>query len=227
MKFKSPVYSSASGAIAGLVYSHNSGGLYTRSRAVPTNPSSPQQVAVRNAVAGLSNYWSSVLTAAQRDAWNVYAANVPLVGPLGDARQVSGIAQYVRSNVPRIQASLTRVDDGPSTFTVGSFTNPTLTGVASTGVISIAFTNTDDWANAAGGAMLVYTSRPQSVGITFFAGPYQYTGKIAGAATPPTSPATVTSPFTLTAGQKVFYRVEVSQADGRLSAAFRGSFNAT
>lgn len=223
MKFTSPVYSQASGAIAGLVYSHNHGGMYTRSRATPTNPSSAKQVIVRNAVANLSNFWSQTLTAAQRNAWNVYATNVPIVGPLGTARKVSGIAMYTRSNVPRIQAGLTRVDNGPTTFTLGSFTNPTITASHTSPEFSIAFTNTDTWATAAGGAMLVYASRPQSPGIGFFNGPYAYAGKIAGAVTPPTTPATMVSPFPLAAGQQVFFRVEVSQVDGRLSAAFRAS----
>lgn len=223
MKFKSPVYSQASGAVAGLVYSHNSGGMYTRARSIPTNPASSRQTVVRNAVAGLSNYWSQILTSAQRAAWNVYATNVPLVGPLGDARKVSGIAMYVRSNTPRFQSGLARVDAGPTTFTLGSFTNPVITASHTAPEFSIAFTNTDSWAGAVGGAMLVYASRPQSSGIGFFNGPYAYAGKIAGAATPPTSPATMAAPFPLAAGQQVFFRVEVTQADGRLSAAFRSA----
>lgn len=223
MKFTSPVYSQASGAIAGLVYSHNHGGMYTRSRATPTNPSSAAQVVVRNAVANLSNFWSQTLTAAQRAAWNVYATNVPLVGPLGSARKVSGIAMYTRSNVPRIQAGLTRVDAGPTTYTLGSFTNPTITVSHTSPEFSVAFTNTDSWATAVGGAMLIYASRPQSAGIGFFNGPYKFAGKIAGAVTPPTSPSTIVSPFPLAAGQQVFFRVEVTQLDGRLSAAFRAS----
>lgn len=223
MKFTSPVYSQASGAIAGLVYSHNHGGMYTRARATPTNPSSARQVVVRNAVANLSNWWSNVLTAANRTSWNVYATNVPLVGPLGTARKVSGIAMYVRSNTPRIQSGLTPVTAGPGNFTLGSFTNPAITASHTAPEFSVAFTNTDSWAIAVGGAMLIYASRPQSAGITFFDGPYVYAGKIAGAVSPPTSPQTIASPFPLTAGQQVFFRVEVSQVDGRLSAAFRAS----
>ena len=227
MKFTSPVYSGVSGSIAGLVYSHNAGGLYTRARSIPTNPGSAQQTAVRNALSGLASAWANTLTTAQRAAWAVYAANVPLIGPLGNARKVSGIAQFIRSNTPRLQAGLTEVDDGPTDYTLAAFVNPTITVTAASPEFSIVFDNTDTWATATGGAMLVYASRPQSPGINYFKGPYQLAGKIAGATVAPTSPQTLTSPFVLTAGQQVFFRVEVTNADGRLSSPFRAAGTAT
>lgn len=227
MKFASPVYSKVSGSIAGITYSHNKGGMYTRARATPTNPSSPQQLAIRNGLQLTANAWSATLTQAQRDAWEVYAANVPLVNSLGESRNVSGNSMFNRSNTIRSQVGLSIVLAGPTTYTLATLTNPTVTGVASTGVISIAYTNTDTWAGATGGALLVYTSRPQSVGVKFYKGPYRYAGRINGASTPPTSPGTVTSPFALTAGQKVFVKIRATNADGRLSAAWLGSFLAS
>lgn len=227
MKFKSQVYTSVSGSVGGLTYSRNAGGMYTRGRAVPTNPKTAQQQAVRNAFGSLTGQWSNTLTPTQRAAWAVYAANVPLADKLGDSRLVSPIAQYLRSNTPRLQAGLTAVQTGPTNYTLAELTNPTATGVASTGVISIGFTNSDGWAIAAGGSLLVYVSRPQSVGVVFFNGPYRYAGRINGASTPPTSPGTVSAPFALTAGQQVFVRCIATNADGRLSAEWRGTFLAS
>jgi hypothetical protein len=201
--------------------------MYTRGRSIPTNPKTAAQQAVRNGLQLTSSQWSNTLSAAQRNAWATYAANVPLVDSLGESRNVSGNAQYNRSNVIRLQAGLAVVSAGPTNYTLATLTNPTVSGVASTGVISVTFTNTDPWATASGGALLIYTSRPQSVGITFFKGPYQYAGRVNGAVSPPTSPGTVTSPFALTAGQKVFVRVLATNADGRLSAAWTGSFLAS
>lgn len=222
MKFKSALVTQASGSAGGATFAHNQGGLYMRARSIPTNPSSAFQTAVRNNLSALSQAWSATLTAAQRTAWDTYATNVPLIGPLGDSRKIGGNAMYNRCNTPRLQASLTRVDDAPTTFTLGTFTNVTVTASHTSPQFSIAFTNTDAWAIAAGGALLFYSSRPQSVGINFFKGPYRYAGKISGAATAPTSPATIVSPFTLTAGQKVFWQAVASLPDGRLTAAFRG-----
>lgn len=227
MKFKSQVYTSTSGSVGGLTYSRNAGGMYTRGRAVPTNPKTAQQQAVRNAFGSLTGQWSNTLTAPQRAAWTTYAANVPLADKLGDSRLVSPIAQFLRSNTPRLQAGLAVVAAGPTNYTLAEMTNPTATGVASTGIITVAYTNSDAWATATGGAMLLYVSRPQSLGVVFFNGPYRYAGRINGASTPPTSPGTVTSPFALTAGQQVFIRAIATNADGRLSAEWRASFLAS
>lgn len=228
MKFKSQVYTQVSGSVGGLTYAHNKGGMYTRGRSIPTNPKTLQQQAVRNGLQLTSNAWSATLTSAQRDAWNTYAFNVPMVDSLGESRKVSGNAMYNRSNVIRIQAGLTSVAAGPTTFTLATLTNPTVSGVASTGVLTVGFTNTDTWATAVGGALLVYVSRPQSVGVTFFKGPYRYAGRVNGAVVPPTSPSTaITSPFALAAGQRVFVRILATNADGRLSAAWTGSFLAS
>lgn len=223
MKLKSALLTQASGSVGGATFAHNQGGMYIRARSIPTNPSSAYQTAVRNILSGLSQAWSQTLTGAQRTAWATYAANVPLISTLGDSRPVSGLSMYNRCNVPRIQAGLARVDTAPTTYTLGTFTNVTITATGSTGLLSVAFTNTDSWDSATTGALLVYSSRPQSVGINFFKGPYRYAGKIPGAGTPPTSPQTVTSPFALTAGQKVFTQVQATLTDGRLTAAFRGS----
>lgn len=227
MKFKSALVTQSSGSVGGATFAHNQGGLYVRARSIPTNPSSAFQVAVRNNMATLSNAWSNILTAAQRAAWAVYASNVSLVNALGDAIHVSGIAMYNRTNTPRLQAGVSRIDAAPTTFNLGSFTNPTITCVASSSNLSVAFTNTDSWAIAVGGYMLVYASRPQSPGINFFNGPYRFAGKISGAVVPPTSPVTIAVPFPVVAGQKVFYDVRVSQVDGRLSADFRGQLTCT
>jgi hypothetical protein len=221
VKFKSNIITQASGSVGGSTFAHNQGGLYIRARSIPTNPSTAQQQAVRNALTALTGSWTSALTQAQRDAWTTYATNVPIIGTLGDSRKISGLSMYVRCNVPRLQAGVSRIDTAPTTFTLGTLTNPTVTASATSPQLSIAFTNTDAWATAAGGYMLVYASRGQSAGINFFKGPYQYAGKITGASTPPTTPKTIVTPFALTAGQKVFIQAVATLADGRLTAPFR------
>lgn len=222
MKFKSQVYTAASGSIGGITYAHNKGGMYTRSRATPTNPNSTQQQATRAALAQLSDRWVNVLTDLQRLEWTVYASNTPVVDRLGDPLELSGIQMYVRNNVPRVQAALGAIDDAPATFSIGSFTNPTLTCVASTQLAGVAYDNSDTWATATDGALLVYLSRPQNASITFFKGPYRFAGSVLGDdMTPPTSPASFAVPFTIFAGQKVFGFFRATQADGRLSYPFR------
>lgn len=214
---------SISGSVNGTTFSHNRGGPYMRGRAVPTNPSTSRQQAVRNAMAELATAWVETLTAAQRNAWALYAENVPLVGPLGDPRNVGGIGMYCRSNVPRLQAGLPRVDSGPTTFDLGTATTPTIDAINAGSTVDIAFDNGDDWANEDDSSLLCYVGPPQNVSINFFKGPYQFMGSIDGdATTPPTSPASLAPPvYDFTAGQKGFVQIRVSRADGRLSSPFR------
>lgn len=228
MKFKSALMESASGSLGGITASRNRGGPYFRGRAIPTNPNSTFQQAVRSAAAFLASYWSGTLTQVQRDAWDLYAENVPLPDPLGDPRNVGGIGMYVRSNIARIIAGepgVARIDDAPTVFDLGSLTEPVVGAcTASADTISIAYTNTDPWAILDGGALFIYTSRPQNPGINYFKGPYRLAATVPGdTATPPTSPEVVNAAFPFAAGQRIFVFARASTADGRLSTPFRGT----
>ncbi len=227
MIFTSPLVSVGSGSVAGLTFSHNAGGNYIRARTIPTDPNTPEQQTIKAFVGNLAGLWNSTLTAAQRTGWNTYAANVPLLNALGQSRNVSGIAMYIRSNVARLQASLARIDTAPSVFTLGDFTNPSFGYDATANEIDVNFDNTDAWANEDDAAMIVWGSRPQNDTIDFFKGPYRIAGLIAGnATTAPTSPAAISAPFDAVAGQRVFERIVVVRADGRVSLDFRGQSDA-
>ncbi len=224
MKFKPLIGGELSGSIGAITASHNAGGAYFRSRVVPTDPASVFQVAIRGFVAALTSGWNSTLSAAQRAAWDTYALNVPLPDALGEPRNVGGLGMYTRSNVPRLQAGLTRVDDGPTIFNLGTFTNPTFdTFNASAQTYNVVFTAADAWANEDDAAMLLFSSRPKNATINFFKGPYRADAAILGnLATPPTSPVVTLSAFPFAIGNRVFVYMRISRADGRLSAQFRG-----
>ena len=217
MLFKSAVLTQASGSIGGLTASHNRGGMYFRSRAIPTNPSSARQVAIRSAMSTLSSAWAG-LTQLQRDAWTLYGQNVPVTNRLGDSVILTGQQQYLRSNVPRYQAGLARVDAGPTEFTLPTLDQMGLTSVDVAGLVTVTFVDTQDWLDETGAALLIYAGRPQGVGINFFKGPYRYGTAIEGdATTAPTTPGTFTSDFACALGQKVWIYSRLSRLDGRLS----------
>lgn len=214
------------GAIGGWVFSRNKGGDYVRNRAIPTQPGSGPQEAVKSLMSQLANLWSGTLTAAERAAWDAYAYAVELPNSQGVYRNVGGLAMYVRSNLPRLQAdpvTLPRVDDGPVDFTLGEYTLPDVGNASeATQLIGVTFDNTDGWANEDEAAMLVYVSRPQNPAVNYFKGPYRFAGKILGdSMTPPTSPATLAAPFPFVDGQRLFARVNVTRDDGRLGTDFR------
>lgn len=217
------LFTQMSGSVGGVTGSHNRGGLYVRARAIPVNPSTAEQQVVRNAMGINSTAWTETLTEVQREGWRTYATNTPIVGPLGDPRNIGGIAMFNRANVARAQAELEPVLNAPQIFDLGTFTAPQLVAVDSaTDTADFNVTDTDEWANENGSAMLVFASRPQNQSIASFKGPYRFAGAIMGSAmTPPTNPQTINLPFPVTADQKVFFKINVTRADGRYSTAFR------
>ena len=194
MIFKSCIIESGSGSLGGITLSRNRGGMYLRGRAIPTNPNSTFQQAVRSAAAQLASLWGNTLTTVQRAAWDLYAENVELPNSLGDPRNVGGLGMYIRSNVPRIAsgvAGLVRVDDAPIIFDLGSVGPLTVVSVtAATNIVSFGFTDTDEWVDEDAAALLVYTSRQNNASINYFKGPYLFAGAVLGdSTTPPTTPA--------------------------------------
>lgn len=218
MKFKSNAYTQVSGSVGGTTYAHNKGGMYARARAIPTNPNSIYQQAIRGFIADLTQRWTLTLTEPQRAAWRVYATNVPLPDAFGDMRTIPALSHYIRSNVPRLQIGASRIDPGPTTYNLGQATQPVIT-VTAPSTASVAFTNTDEWYTVgAAGALIILASRPQLASIEYFKGPYLYCGYVIN---PDASPKALTLPFPCVAGQKVFFQVRATQTNGRLSLPFR------
>jgi hypothetical protein len=222
MKFKSQLVTQVSGSIGGLTGAHNKGGMYFRARAIPTNPGSAYQTAVRAQVAALSTRWGEVLTAAQRTAWETYAQNVPLIDSLGEGRNVTGMNMYVRSNTVRGQCGFDYVDDGPTTMALPSLTPPSGTVTAATAVIAVVFDDAQEWCDEDEAFLAIYGSRQQGPAINYFRGPYRLADTIDGdSVSAPTTPQNVTNPFAVAAGNYAHCLARLSRADGRLSAPIR------
>jgi hypothetical protein len=222
VKFTSQVVASASGSVGGCTYSRNRYGRYIRLRSVPVNPASAAQVIVRGALATLVARWTSTLTAAERDGWTTWAINTPQTDALGQPIILTGQNAYIMMNTVRIQSGLSVVDVAPVIYAGAVLTPPDVTvATASTETIGFTFDNTDEWANAVGGALLVFIARPQNVSKLFFAGPYRLAGSVLGAAAPPASPQSIVSDFPFAAGQRIFVRFRAVNADGRISTPWR------
>lgn len=206
-----------SGKLGGLVASHNNGGQYLRQKVTPTNPNSPAQQEVRTLFAELAARWRDNLNQTERDAWEVYAFNSPIQNRIGDTIKISGLAMYIRSNVPRLQAGMSRIDTAPIIF--GLAAQPaTAAVIGNPPDIDISWTAASEpWDNEVGAALLVYVSRPVNPSIAFFKGPFRFAGTILGALVAPTSPQTITPPFTLDGGTRFYVKLNVTRADGRLS----------
>lgn len=211
-----------SGSIAGNTFSRNRYGAYARNRTKPVDPASVRQLNARAIVQSVVEAWTTALTAAQRTAWATYANALNFSNRLGESMKLTGFNCFVQSNAAHLNAGLSLVEDGPTELILpGADEAVVATYDESSNNLSLAFDNTKEWAGEVGGYMLVYMGEPQAATRNFFKGNYRYAGKISGAGTPPTSPATLASlPFTLTAGQKIWTKCRIVRADGRVSSEF-------
>ena len=212
-----------SGSLGGNTYARNRFGNYVRARTTPVNPNTARQIAIRAALAELTARWSATVTAAQRTAWDLYAASVAMKNKLGETIYLTGFNHYIRSNTPRLQASVAVVDAGPTTFELPE-QDPTFAITASEAAQEISYTFNDAlaWANEVGGFLFKYQGQPQNPQRNYFSGPWRYHGNIIGAVSPPSSPdAEGSPPYVFTELQRQWCYGRIALADGRLSEPFR------
>jgi len=213
-----PLASEVRGSIGGVVFARNRGGAYVRNRTAPLNPSSADQNRIRQILADLAQRWSGTLTESQREEWRTYAENVPLQNALGESRNVSGINMYARGNSLILDTAGTRVDDGPTNFTVGPSFTPgiTLDPAADTLTIDDLGTYTPTTDGTIG--FLIQQAPPDNSGVFFKGSGFRKISgtQIADEATD--LPADVPLAFPIEAGQSVFVRTIAVTPDGRVGS---------
>lgn len=212
-----------SGSIAGTTHARNRFGNYMRARTKPVNPKSARQMGARILMMMLAEQWrESPMTEAMRIAWQTYANSVNWNNALGETVTLTGFNMFIRGNAALITAGGTLVTDGPTDLGLPS-ADPTfaVSGSAATQKLSVVFDNTKSWANETGGFLSVEMGEPQNATRNFFGGPWRFAAAVVGDdSTPPTSPAEIDPPFTLTEGQKVWCRAKIIRVDARASTPF-------
>lgn len=218
MKFKGLIATALSGSLAGIVASHNRGGPYFRSRALPTNPNSTNQQDVRDAMGTLASTWAS-LSQSQRDGWKSYADQTP-VEVDGETRFFTGFNMFIRGNTPRLYFNVDAVLDPPVDAGLPTYTTPTIGIDATTKNLVVLFEDTDSWVNTDGAFMYVTASNGLNQTINYFKSGFKKAGEILGDdLTAPTSPQSLGSDDTWTANRKVFTRVNICDEQGRIGQA--------
>lgn len=212
-----PEGTQVSGSIGGTTYSHNRFGAYKRNRSIPVNPATDRQGAVRNAVRSLAIHWDNTLSAVQRAAWDVYAANVAWKNKLAQNVFLTGLNHYIRSNTQMVALGFARQDTAPGIYDLAAAElDLTCTASEATQQLTIGFDDTLAWANEAGAFQHFFVGLPQNMSRTFFGGPFRYVVSVAGV-TPAVSPVLATTPFPFIAGNRIWIRSRTMRADGRLS----------
>jgi hypothetical protein len=210
-----PMMGEMSGSVGNCVFSHNKGGAYVRRRAIPTNPNSVRQQAIRAILTTLSSNWAS-LTALQRNQWNEWAAANPVVDPLGVSFQRTGQQAYVGLNSRVLSGGGAAVAVPPVALAPAALTTSSVACAA--GVITVTFTPTPLGANL---GIAVWHTPPGSQGQT----PNQKQARLAGySAAAAASPATVNAWVTPLATQQIQVYVSVIRlTDGQVSQSLRSS----
>lgn len=216
MKFKSHIISQGSGKVAGLVYSANRFGNYTRNWRRPVNTPTDARTEIRGLFTGLVTFWTTGLTPAQRSAWEVYGTNTPTTDRLGQTIHLTGQNWFIGCNTARMQMGLDQINEAPVIFDRGTYSPPSFIPDVGAQEVNVYFNETDAWVSTDGAAMGIYVARPINGNRTFFKGPYLFAGVIEGnSATPPTSPVTIPVPFPIAPDQALGCRATVTQVDGR------------
>lgn len=230
MKFLPSLTGTMSGSIGGITASHNRAGMYFRNRVVPTNPNTTRQQSVRTNFSSCVNYWANTLTAAQRLAWETFAANTPQTDVLGQSFFLTGQQAFIKANTLRLQATQAIIAAGPTTYNNGS----PPTGIAtssgsvagSLGVIAgtSAFSIDVLCAGGAtgGGQLALWLGPDVSPGTNFYKGSYQLAAFTSIADTEETTSfstalALQLNASPLVAGQRRPARLRIVYNDGRMS----------
>lgn len=149
-----PIAAQISGSIAGTVFSRNRAGWYARTRAIPTNPNTNAQQAIRGLFATTSQAWAA-LTVSQRAAWENWANQNLITDVLGDEIQMSGHQAHQKLNTRLAFIGSTVITEPPISAAPTGLTAITQNGDIGIGAFDLIFATsplaTDDklWMRAA------------------------------------------------------------------------------
>lgn len=206
-----------SGSLAGQTSSRNRFGQYRRTRAVPVNPSSTAQQAVRTRLAERSGAWRE-LTDAQRQGWETLGALMQRADALGQVYTLTGFQAFLSVNNNLDAAGDATVEDAPGL-------------IAPSPIIDLVITLAEDafsldWSPTplgAGERAFIYASKQRSQGRAF---EHDYRLLKVGAAAG-TAPQDILADYTArfgapVLGNRVFVAVHRYKG-GFLSGASQGS----
>ena len=194
----------SSGSQAGTTRSHNRFGQYARTRAIPVNPRSTQQGAVRARLAANAAAWRA-LTSAQRAGWSDLADSMNRSDALGQSYTLTGFLAYVSVNNNNVAAGNATVADAPALTTPSALLTAVITLTAAS--MSIAYTVTP---LTAGSRLFSYVSPQRSAGRNF-EGDFRLLAVSAAAAA---SPAVLLTAYTAkfgvpVVGNRIFFSFRV------------------
>lgn len=134
-------------------------GQISRALAIPTNPRTAGQLAVRQRLAAVAARWRT-LTQAQRDAWDAEGKNHQSKSRLGQSGPLTGAQLFIRLNFNLLQTGQAQVDTPSSApeFPALAVTGLSITNTSGTIALKLATSGSP------GDYTLIRASAPQSQG---------------------------------------------------------------
>lgn len=196
----------SSGSQAGTTASRNRFGQYFRTRAIPVNPSSPQQLVQRARMTTNAAGWRA-LTDTQRAGWESLGAGITRTDSLGQTYRLNGFMAYCSVNNNKLDAGDAVVADAPAIVLPPTLLTATITLTAA--ALSIAYTATP---LGAGVRLFSFVSPQKSAGRSFN-GDYRLIAVSAAAAA---SPANIYAAYILrlgvpVVGMRLFFMLQTYQ----------------
>jgi len=211
MKYLGPPQS---GSQAGTTAGRNRFGQYFRTRAIPVNPSTPQQLVQRARLSTNAAAWRA-LTDAQRAGWETLGLQLIRTDSLGQTYNLNGFLAYCSVNNNNLDAGNAAVSDAPAIVTPPALLTATITLTAA--ALSIAYTATP---LGAGVRLFSFVSPQQSAGRAFN-GDYRLIAVSAAAAA---SPANIYAAYVArlglpVVGSRIFFMLQ-TYSTGFIGAPF-------
>lgn len=212
------------GSVATETYSRNPGGLYVKVRKPPPYKNTDDQQAARGTLRALSKAWSGTLTEAQRTTWRAYAHQHPMPDKWGTPRPISGMSYFCRINSYHYRVYT--VIQWLSAPTEGPIHPPTFTFSADATADTVTIPVPPAGYTPPPGQLRLwaFAGKPVSAGRNYFAAPWRYLDDNLHVNGWTHDPWTVTYPWPLDDGAKVFmYLVAQRHSDGRISTPYQTS----
>lgn len=217
-----------SGKLGGMVASRNRGGQYFRRKAVPVNPDSNRQTAVRSNFATLISLYNNDLTTAQRQSWIQWAANTPRIDSLGQTHVLTGQNAFVGSNSLRLLAGLPLVREITGPYNRGEASSVATAEFANLPPVSVDLTMNFSAPASDEGDSLIFFGRPQNSSVDFYKGPWRFTQVLAFSTNTPSTGITIEDnawPFIIPENTRLPIKIVNIFDDGRYTDAFSGLFD--
>lgn len=206
------------GSIGGSTFSRSKAGATMRARVKGTTSRSSSLQARKASLSMLSSYWGTTLTQEQRDAWNLYASQTPMMNRLGQPMYITGMAAFIQTNGTIAPAGEAIRATAPAT--PGAAVTPAFAATIDSESAELSITAAPTgWDSSDPAAVLIWRVSPATPpGRSGVNKRLAYAGKVKGNNTPPTFPLAIAMPYATAAG--AVHTVECVQvdADGKVSA---------